>query len=129
MAPGRAIWRPLASCRSALGALHTRPAHGLQSASMLELFGFISSLITLYIYIIIAGAVMSWLIAFNVVNLYNPLVRSIWQALNALTEPLQRPIRRMLPDMGGVDISPVVLILACMFVQLVVIPNMAKIVT
>ena len=50
---------------------------------MLELLGFISSLITLYIYIIIAGAVMSWLIAFNVVNPYNPFVRSIWQALNA----------------------------------------------
>jgi YggT family protein len=96
---------------------------------MRELLDFISYLITLYIYVIIATAVMSWLIAFNVVNLYNPLVRSIWQALNALTEPLQRPIRRMLPDMGGVDISPVVLILACMFVQLVVIPNVAKVVT
>lgn len=96
---------------------------------MRELLDFISYLITLYIYVIIATAVMSWLIAFNVVNLYNPLVRSIWQALNALTEPLQRPIRRMLPDMGGVDISPVVLILACMFVQLVIIPNVAKVVT
>ena len=96
---------------------------------MRELLDFISYLITLYIYVIIATAVMSWLIAFNVVNLYNPLVRSIWQALNALTEPLQRPIRRMLPDMGGVDVSPVVLILACMFVQLVVIPNVAKVVT
>jgi YggT family protein len=96
---------------------------------MRELLDFISYLITLYIYVIIATAVMSWLIAFNVVNLYNPLVRSIWQALNAVTEPLQRPIRRMLPDMGGVDISPVVLILACMFVQLVIIPNVAKVVT
>jgi YggT family protein len=96
---------------------------------MRELLDFISYLITLYIYVIIATAVMSWLIAFNVVNLYNPLVRSIWQALNALTEPLQRPIRRMLPDMGGVDVSPVVLILACMFVQLVIIPNVAKVVT
>jgi YggT family protein len=93
---------------------------------MLELLGFISSLITLYIYIIIAGAVMSWLMAFNVVNAYNPLVRSIWQALNALTEPLLRPIRRWMPDLGGIDISPIVLILACAFVQSVVIPNIAK---
>jgi len=93
---------------------------------MIELLGFISSLITLYIYIIIAGAVMSWLIAFNVVNHYNPLVRSIWQALNALTEPLLRPIRRLMPDLGGIDISPVVLILACAFVQAVVLPNLAK---
>jgi len=93
---------------------------------MLELLGFISSLIALYIYIIIAGAVMSWLMAFNVVNPYNPLVRSIWQALNALTEPLLRPIRRWMPDLGGIDISPIVLILACAFVQSVVIPNIAK---
>src|SRR5262249_32506630 len=106
------IGRPLASCRWALGALHTLPAHGPQSASMLELLGFISSLITLYIYIIIAGAVMSWLMAFNVVNAYNPLVRSIWQALNALTEPLLRPIRRWMPDLGGIHVPPVVPVLA-----------------
>ena len=55
--------------------------------------------------------------AFNVVNPYNPFVRSVWQALNALTEPLLRPIRRWMPDLGGIDISPVVLILACVFVQ------------
>ena len=88
---------------------------------MLELLGFISSLITLYIYIIVAGAVMSWLIAFNVVNPYNQFVRSIWQGLNALTEPLLRPIRRLMPDLGGIDISPVVLILICWFIQQVVI--------
>ncbi len=87
---------------------------------------FISSLITLYIYIIIASAVMSWLIAFNVVNPYNQFVRSIWQALNALTEPLLRPIRRWMPDLGGIDISPVVLILLCAFVQTVILPNLAK---
>ena len=93
---------------------------------MLELLGFISALITLYIYIIIAGAVMSWLIAFNVVNPYNQFVRSLWQALNAVTEPLLRPIRRLMPDLGGIDISPVVLIIACWFIQGVVLPNLAK---
>ena len=93
---------------------------------MLELLGFISSLITLYIYVIIASAVMSWLIAFNVVNPYNQFVRSIWQALNAVTEPLLRPIRRWMPDLGGIDISPVVLILLCAFLQTVVLPNIAK---
>ena len=93
---------------------------------MLELLGFISSLITLYIYVIIASAVMSWLIAFNVVNPYNQFVRSIWQALNALTQPLLRPIQRWMPDLGGIDISPVVLILLCAFVQTVVLPNIAK---
>ena len=72
---------------------------------MLELLGFISSLITLYIYIIIASAVMSWLIAFNVINPYNQFVRSIWQGLNALTEPVLRPIRRWMPDLGGIVTS------------------------
>ena len=93
---------------------------------MLELLGFISSLITLYIYIIIASAIMSWLIAFNVINPYNQFVRSLWQALNAVTEPALRPIRRFMPDLGGIDISPVVLILLCGFLQVVVLPNIAK---
>ena len=88
---------------------------------MLELLGFISYVITLYVYIIIAGAVMSWLIAFNVINPHNQFVRSLWQGLNALTEPALRPIRRMLPDLGGIDISPLVLILICFFIQSVVL--------
>jgi YggT family protein len=93
---------------------------------MLELLGFISYLITLYVYIIIAGAVMSWLIAFNVINPYNQFVRALWQGLNALTEPALRPIRRVLPDLGGIDISPLVLILICFFIQSVVLTNLAK---
>jgi YggT family protein len=93
---------------------------------MLELLGFISSLITLYIYIVIASAVMSWLIAFNVVNPYNQFVRSIWQGLTVLTEPVLRPIRRMMPDLGGIDISPLVLIIICWFVQGVVLPVLAR---
>jgi YggT family protein len=93
---------------------------------MLELLGFISSLITLYIYIIIASAVMSWLIAFNVINPYNQFVRSIWQGLNALTEPALRPIRRWMPDLGGIDISPMVLIIVLWFVQGVLLPVLAR---
>jgi YggT family protein len=96
---------------------------------MLELLGFINLVIQLYIYIVIASAVMSWLIAFNVINPYNQFVRSLWQAFNALTEPLLRPIRRMLPDLGGIDISPMILILGCWFVQFVVLPNLAKLVS
>jgi len=65
----------------------------------------------LYSYIIIIVAIMSWLVAFNVINMYNDLVRSIWNALNALTEPALRPIRSVLPDLGGIDISPVILLL------------------
>jgi YggT family protein len=97
-----------------------------QEGPMLELLGFISYLITLYVYIIIAGAIMSWLIAFNVINPYNQFVRALWQALNAVTEPALRPIRRVLPDLGGIDISPLVLILILFFIQSVILPNIAK---
>lgn len=95
---------------------------------MIELLNFINLVINLYIWIIIAGAIMSWLIAFNVINPYNQFVRSLWMGLNALTEPALRPIRRFLPDLGGVDISPMVLILICWFIQIVVLPNLAKLV-
>lgn len=71
----------------------------------------------LYSYVIIIVAIMSWLIAFNVINIYNELVRSIWNGLNAVTEPLLRPIRNLLPNMGGVDISPIVLLLLLFLVE------------
>jgi YggT family protein len=93
---------------------------------MIELLSFISYIIELYTYVIIAGVIMSWLMAFGVINAHNPMVRSIWQALNAVTEPLLAPIRRALPNMGGVDISPIILLLACYFVQSVVLRNIAK---
>lgn len=95
---------------------------------MIELLSFMNMLIQLYIYIIFAGVIMSWLVAFNVINAYNPFVRTLWTALNALTEPLLRPIRRRMPDLGGIDISPMILILLCVFVQVVVLPNLAKLV-
>ena len=95
---------------------------------MLELLSFINMVIQLYIWIIIAGAIMSWLIAFNVINPYNQFVRSLWMGFNALTEPLLRPIRRWMPDMGGIDLSPMILILLCIFVQMVVIGNLARLI-
>jgi YggT family protein len=72
----------------------------------------------LYKWVIIATAVMSWLVAFNVVNIRNDVVRSIWNTLAALTEPLLRPIRRFLPNMGGVDISPVIVFLVILLLQM-----------
>ena len=93
---------------------------------MIELLGFISYLITLYTYVVIANVILSWLMAFGVVNPYNPTVRVIWQALNALVEPLLRPIRSVMPNLGAIDLSPLVLLLGCFFVQSVVLPNIAK---
>ena len=77
----------------------------------------IHNLIWLYIYILIAMAVLSWLIAFNVVNMRNDIVRMIGNFLYQVTEPALRPIRAMLPNLGGIDISPVILIIGLMFLD------------
>ncbi|HZV20411.1 MAG TPA: YggT family protein [Hyphomicrobiales bacterium] len=90
--------------------------HGLNA-----LFGFIAWLIDLYIWVIIIAAVMSWLIAFDVVNRRNRAVYMIYDALYRLTDPALRPIRKRLPDLGGLDISPLILILALIFLRNVVI--------
>jgi YggT family protein len=75
------------------------------------------TLIRLYIYILVAAAVMSWLIAFGVVNSHNSTVRMIWDFLGRVTEPALRPIRAVLPTLGGIDISPVILIIGLLFLD------------
>ena len=81
----------------------------------------IITIINIYIWIIIAMVVMSWLVGFNVVNMQNDFVRQIRYALYRLTEPLLGPIRRVLPDLGGLDISPMVLLLALYFLQQLIV--------
>lgn len=93
---------------------------------MLELLGFISYLIQLYVYVVVAMVILSWLMGFGIINPHNSFVRALHQALGAVTEPLLRPIRNAMPDLGAIDVSPLVLILACFFVQSVVLPNVAK---
>jgi YggT family protein len=88
---------------------------------MHALIGFIAMVITLYIWVVIIGAVLSWLIAFDVVNRRNRAVYTISDALHRLTEPALRPIRKVLPDLGGLDISPVILILGLIFIRDVVL--------
>jgi YggT family protein len=73
--------------------------------------------LNLYKYVIVGSAILSWLIAFNVVNIRNDFVRSVWTLLNNLTEPLLRPIRRMMPNLGAIDISPVILLLLVILVE------------
>jgi YggT family protein len=74
-------------------------------------------LLDLYWWVIIIGAVASWLIAFGVINTYNRTVARVLDVLYRLTEPALRPIRQMLPNFGGVDISPVILLLAIWLVE------------
>lgn len=77
----------------------------------------IDQIIWIYIIIIIAMVVLSWLIAFNVVNPHNSFVRQVRYALYRLTEPLLGPIRRVMPDLGGIDISPMILLIGLLFVR------------
>jgi YggT family protein len=93
---------------------------------MLELLGFISLLLTLYIYVLFAAAIMSWLIAFNVVNPRNQFVAMVADFLYRITEPVLRPVRAFMPNLGGIDISPVVVILVIVFIQSVILTNLAK---
>ena len=87
---------------------------------MIELLGFISWLLELYIYVLFATVIMSWLVAFNVVNRRNPAVMTIGEFLYRITEPVLAPIRSMLPNLGGLDISPIILILIIMFIERVI---------
>jgi YggT family protein len=84
---------------------------------MFALFRVIDLVLQLYMWAFILSAIMSWLIAFNVINLGNRLVYAIYDILNRLTEPLLRPIRRFLPDLGGLDLSPMVVVLIIIFLR------------
>ncbi|KAF0122101.1 MAG: hypothetical protein FD152_3652 [Xanthobacteraceae bacterium] len=78
--------------------------------------------LNLYWWVIIISAVLSWLIAFNVVNYRNQIVAQIDTTLRALTEPVLAPIRRRMPNLGAVDISPIVLLLGIIFIQMLLAP-------
>ncbi len=71
----------------------------------------IFSLIDLIVFVVIVNAVLSWLIAFDVLNIRNPTVNRVLRALDAVTNPMLAPIRRFMPNLGGIDISPIILIL------------------
>ena len=88
---------------------------------MNALVWLIVSIIDLYFWVVIISAVLSWLIAFNVANPHNPIVARIWDVLTRLTEPALAPIRRILPNLGGIDISPVILLLLLGFLRRLVV--------
>jgi YggT family protein len=93
---------------------------------MIELLGFISWLLWLYVYVLIAAAIMSWLVVFNVVNPRNPAVAMVGEFLYRVTEPVLRPIRTRLPNMGGIDISPLIVVIIIVFITNVILPNLAR---
>jgi YggT family protein len=84
---------------------------------MQSLVWLFDQLVFIVFWLVIAMVIMSWLLAFNVLNNSNSVVRQINYGLHRLTEPLLGPIRRRMPDLGGIDISPIVLLLGLMFIQ------------
>ncbi|CAO3376906.1 YggT family protein [Azospirillum brasilense] len=84
---------------------------------MIALYLLIDTVLSLYVWLLIASAVLSWLVAFNVVNTRNRAVYVIGDFLYRVTEPVLRPIRRVLPNMGGLDLSPIALILLIFFIR------------
>ena len=82
---------------------------------MTSIIILISQIIEIFIWLLIAQAILSWLIAFNIVNTTSNLINLIGNFLYKVTEPLLRPIRKLLPDFGGVDVSPVILIILLIF--------------
>ena len=87
---------------------------------MRALFLVIDLALQLYIWLLIAAAILSWLIAFNVVNVRNPVVSAVGEFLYRITEPVLAPIRRRMPNLGGIDISPVILIRIIIFIRYVI---------
>ncbi len=87
------------------------------------LLDIVQYLLIILWWVIVIQAVMSVLIAFNVINTYNDFVASLWRALNTITEPIYRPIRRVLPDFGAIDFAPFIVLVAIGLLQRVVIPH------
>jgi len=88
---------------------------------MRSILDVILIVLNLYIWLLIAAAVLSWLVAFNVVNTRNQFVAMVGDFLYRITEPFLAPIRRMMPNLGGIDISPVILILIIILIENIIV--------
>lgn len=91
---------------------------------MNSLLTILDYLLNIAAIIIIVQAILSWLIAFNVINTRNDFIRSVTYALDRITEPLYRPIRRLMPDLGGIDFSPLIVLIIIKCLQIIIQNNM-----
>jgi YggT family protein len=96
-----------------------------RTGGMLSLIQILLLILDVVWFVMIAHIIMSWLINFQVLNLRQPLVSQIWYGLNRLLEPLYRPIRRILPDLGGIDLAPLVALIAVYALRIIIINNAA----
>jgi len=114
------------SCSSAVAQILETLTRS-RSRSRRSLFLITDLALVLYIWILVAAAIFSWLVAVNVVNVRSPVVARIGDFLYGITEPALRPIRNMLSNLGGIDISPIILILIIVFIRyciaLYILPN------
>ena len=92
---------------------------------MTSLFQILMLILDVVWFVMIAHIIMSWLISFQVLNLRQPLVAQLWFGLNRLLEPIYAPIRRMLPETGGLDLAPLVALLAVYALRIILINNAA----
>ena len=92
---------------------------------MLSILQILFLLLDLVWYVVIAHVILSWLVNFQVLNLRQPLVAQIWDGLNRLLEPIYRRIRAFLPDLGGLDLAPLLLLLAIYALRVVLVNNVA----
>jgi len=92
---------------------------------MISLFQILSALLDLVWFVVVAHIIMSWLVSFQVLNIRQPLVGQIWYGLQRILEPLYRPIRKILPPMGGLDLAPMVLIFGLFALRVILANNIA----
>lgn len=118
---GGAVASPAAHCGAGAGGVEAPDRFDKSKAprmnTLIVVVGLVTMVLQWLIWALVIWAVLSWLVAFNVVNLQNGFVRGVVQGLDRFFNPILRPIRRLLPDMGGIDLAPMVLILLIMLVQ------------
>ncbi len=90
---------------------------------MYSIYEILQLLLTVLFWIIMIQVILSWLFAFNVINHHNEFIRQLVRGLDTITEPIYRPIRRILPDFGGIDFSPMVVLLIIGVLQKILLPN------
>ncbi len=90
---------------------------------MLSLFQILNILLDVVYFVVIVHIIMSWLINFQVLNVYQPLVGQLWRGLNQLLAPMYNRIRRILPEMGGIDLAPLVVLVAIMILRTIIRNN------
>lgn len=93
---------------------------------MLTILSILALLLDVAFFILLVHVIMSWLLTFNVLNMRQPVVASIWDGLNRLLEPVYRPIRRFLPNTGGLDLAPLVAFLVIIILRDIILPDIAR---